>query len=132
MSYCFKNSISVKPGYWRAHNQTDQIQQCLRDQSCIGGNNSFTCSQGYVGGICGQCDYYNEQNNGNYVQYQFQVCLNCLAKSHQVSILCFIIILVIVSCFYFTKNTIEAHCLHIIKRHFKNAQVQKQKVNSPH
>ena len=110
MDSCFENLINVKPGYWRQNDQTDQIYQCLRIESCLGGESSFTCQAGYVGGVCGQCDYFNQENNGNFVEYQYGICINCLTKTNMSLIALLIIVFVIITCFYFTKLIIEAHC----------------------
>ena len=53
MDYCFENQITVKKGYWRVNNGTDQIYQCIRVKSCLGGQGNFNCSQGYIGALCG-------------------------------------------------------------------------------
>ena len=53
MDSCRENFIMVKKGFWRANNLTDLINPCIRSESCLGGENNFNCSQGYVGPLCG-------------------------------------------------------------------------------
>ncbi|CAK64714.1 unnamed protein product (macronuclear) [Paramecium tetraurelia] len=72
------SQLMIKQGYWRPNNLTDQIEYCGTFQSsCQGGEQNFTCSQGYVGALCNDCDYYAVQWNASYTRNQGGNCSLC-------------------------------------------------------
>ncbi|CAD8099359.1 unnamed protein product [Paramecium primaurelia] len=63
------SELILKQGYWRANKSTDSIEYCQSSVSqCLGGSNEFTCSQGYTGALCDDCDYYAEHWNNSYTR----------------------------------------------------------------
>ncbi|CAD8213120.1 unnamed protein product [Paramecium octaurelia] len=72
------SQLIVKQGYWRPNNLTDEIEYCGTSQSqCLGGAEDFTCSQGYVGALCSDCDYYAVKWNASYTQNYSGSCSLC-------------------------------------------------------
>ncbi|EWS75010.1 transmembrane protein, putative (macronuclear) [Tetrahymena thermophila SB210] len=60
---CVGDKISLKNGFWRKSNQTDEIIECDPIvNSCQAQNplNINYCSTGYLGPTCGQCDILGE------------------------------------------------------------------------
>ena len=49
------SSIKVKPGFWRENLQSDIIFECLKGESCSGGEEENTCALGYTGMLCHEC-----------------------------------------------------------------------------
>ncbi|EWS74813.1 transmembrane protein, putative (macronuclear) [Tetrahymena thermophila SB210] len=67
------NVISLKEGFWRENDQTDEILQCINKQNnCLGGPQNFTCNTGHIGPLCESCDI----SNGYSRQGNFQ-CSKC-------------------------------------------------------
>ncbi|CAD8089316.1 unnamed protein product [Paramecium primaurelia] len=63
------SELIVKQGYWRANKSTDSIEYCQSSVAqCLGGSDEFTCSQGYTGALCNDCDYYAENWNISYTR----------------------------------------------------------------
>ncbi|CAK58882.1 unnamed protein product (macronuclear) [Paramecium tetraurelia] len=63
------SELVLKQGYWRANKTTDSIEYCQSSVSqCLGGSEEFTCSQGYTGALCDDCDYYAEHWNNSYTR----------------------------------------------------------------
>jgi hypothetical protein len=55
------NVIDVRPGFWRIHNLTDEIEECVNyPDNCLGGRLNNTCIEGNIGGLCEVCDFYGE------------------------------------------------------------------------
>ncbi|CAD8072491.1 unnamed protein product [Paramecium primaurelia] len=72
------SQLIVKQGYWRANNQTDEIEYCGTSHSqCLGGIEDFTCKQGYIGALCNDCDYYAIKWNASYTRDYSGSCSIC-------------------------------------------------------
>ncbi|CAD8102842.1 unnamed protein product [Paramecium sonneborni] len=75
------NSMSLLQGYWRPHILSDQTEECYKNlKVCIGGFSvgNDLCAQGYVGGLCEGCDYYDLSGNGQfYKNFQNFECFRC-------------------------------------------------------
>lgn len=54
----YGDHISIKKGFWRASNDTDDVINCPRKDTCLGGNSidSELCAAGHVGVTCSSCD----------------------------------------------------------------------------
>ncbi|CAD8123651.1 unnamed protein product [Paramecium sonneborni] len=71
-------SIDIKQGYWRPHNLTDKVEQCKSQLSvCLGGTANFTCGEGFLGGICQDCDYYSIRWEQQYARSLSNFCVQC-------------------------------------------------------
>ncbi|CAD8071052.1 unnamed protein product [Paramecium sonneborni] len=72
------SELIVKQGYWRANKSTDSIEYCqLSFGQCLGGSDEFTCSQGYNGALCNDCDYYGKHWNHSYTRSWGGSCTYC-------------------------------------------------------
>ncbi|EWS73098.1 transmembrane protein, putative (macronuclear) [Tetrahymena thermophila SB210] len=80
-SYCYKNQMELKAGYWKSTNLTDNIYQCQTKSSCNGDQKTNYCATGHYGPLCQFCD-----ENGVIWQDKFQYdnkngCTNCTKMS---------------------------------------------------
>ena len=50
-----KNIIRTDPGFWRSHNLSKNIFECLILESCPGGTDAGICNEGYGGPLCNKC-----------------------------------------------------------------------------
>ncbi|EAR93323.2 transmembrane protein, putative (macronuclear) [Tetrahymena thermophila SB210] len=85
---CEGNKISLKNGFWRKSNYTDEIIECDPIvNSCQAQNplNINYCSTGYLGPICGQCDILGEIWKGSRYSESISkgVCQICGPKLNQ-------------------------------------------------
>ncbi|CAK75413.1 unnamed protein product (macronuclear) [Paramecium tetraurelia] len=74
------NSIDLKPGFWRPHQQSDLVNDCFKNiESCKGGwlVGDDICKTGYIGGLCEECDKHNIRGDGYYFKNDQSTCLNC-------------------------------------------------------
>ncbi|CAD8114295.1 unnamed protein product [Paramecium sonneborni] len=72
------SELIIKQGYWRANKSTDSIEYCqLSFAQCLGGSDEFTCSKGYTGALCNDCDYYGKHWNNSYTRNLGGNCTIC-------------------------------------------------------
>ncbi|CAD8197996.1 unnamed protein product [Paramecium octaurelia] len=74
------NNINLKPGYWRPHFESDLVNECFKNiNSCKGGwvVGDEICKTGYIGGLCEECDKYNQRGDGFYFKNDNLTCWNC-------------------------------------------------------
>ncbi|CAD8191245.1 unnamed protein product [Paramecium octaurelia] len=72
------SELILKQGFWRANKTTDSIEYCQSSEAqCLGGSDEFTCSQGYTGALCDDCDYYAEHWNNSYTRGFGGSCTIC-------------------------------------------------------
>ncbi|CAD8203419.1 unnamed protein product [Paramecium octaurelia] len=74
------NSINLKPGFWRPHQESDLINDCFKNiESCKGGwlVGDDICKTGYIGGLCEECDKHNIRGDGYYFKNDQSTCWNC-------------------------------------------------------
>ncbi|EWS75924.1 transmembrane protein (macronuclear) [Tetrahymena thermophila SB210] len=79
---CQGSFISLKNGYWRQNNQTDEIVECdPQIGSCQSENPSSInyCTEGYIGPICQQCDNIGQVWKGKRYQQSMKSghCQEC-------------------------------------------------------
>ncbi|EWS73096.1 transmembrane protein, putative (macronuclear) [Tetrahymena thermophila SB210] len=80
-SYCFRDQMQLKQGYWKSQNLTDNIYRCQTPSSCQGNQDQNYCSEGHYGPICQFCDEYGAQW-GDKFQYDNQNgCINCSKRT---------------------------------------------------
>jgi hypothetical protein len=48
-------NVRVKPGFWRYGLHATKALECDPLSSCLGGNNTGECAEGYLGPLCGLC-----------------------------------------------------------------------------
>jgi len=49
------NEVSVKPGFWRKDNVSEEVYACFLAENCLGGPGIGTCKEGYGDRLCGVC-----------------------------------------------------------------------------
>ena len=57
--YCYKDTMTLRQGYWRSENDSTNILECPWDaESCLGGQSSgdASCGSGYHGPLCAICE----------------------------------------------------------------------------
>lgn len=70
--------INITSGYWRAHNHTADIAECvLAPENCLGGTANFTCATGHIGALCEACDLYGQFWNESYASADATHCGSC-------------------------------------------------------
>jgi hypothetical protein len=58
-SYCYKDTMVLRQGYWRSDDDSTNIVECPWDvESCLGGesNGDASCGSGYRGPLCAICE----------------------------------------------------------------------------
>jgi hypothetical protein len=58
-SYCYKDTMALRQGYWRSDDDSTNIVECPWDvESCLGGesNGDASCGSGYRGPLCAICE----------------------------------------------------------------------------
>ncbi|EWS75009.1 transmembrane protein, putative (macronuclear) [Tetrahymena thermophila SB210] len=85
---CEGNKISLKNGFWRKSNFTDEIIECDPILNSCQAQNPLSinyCSTGYLGPICGQCDILGEIWKGSRYSESISqgVCQICGPKLNQ-------------------------------------------------
>jgi hypothetical protein len=58
-SYCYKDTMVLRQGYWRSDDDSTNIVECPWDvESCLGGesNGDVSCGSGYHGPLCAVCE----------------------------------------------------------------------------
>jgi hypothetical protein len=91
---CRGNVISLKSGYWRISNATDEIFACpLGPVSCLGGSqtNTESCGVGYSGPLCSLC------SEGYFLQSITGECQVCPTAMVTPSALVLLVIIVLVA-----------------------------------
>ncbi|CAD8133589.1 unnamed protein product [Paramecium octaurelia] len=89
------NSINLKPGFWRPHQESDLVNDCFKNvESCKGGwlVGDDICKTGYVGGLCEECDKHNIRGDGYYFKKEQSTCQNC--SDFQINIVSLILLTV--------------------------------------
>ena len=66
--FCEANQLHLQPGYWRRHEDSHKVMECLLGvNSCPGGINTgdAACADGYGGPLCASCveGYYKSQGH---------------------------------------------------------------------
>ncbi|KAL4473128.1 hypothetical protein ABPG72_007358 [Tetrahymena utriculariae] len=80
---CIGNKITLKDGYWRESQLSDQIFACDQTQDTVSckENNPLSregCVQGYIGPLCQQCDLASELWGNRYTfDSAKQICKKC-------------------------------------------------------
>jgi hypothetical protein len=73
-SYCYKDVMSLRHGYWRSDDESTNIVECPLDvESCLGGesNGDASCGSGYRGPLCALCE------DGYHLVSSSQTCEQC-------------------------------------------------------
>ena len=105
---CSGDVIHLDPGYWRIHEDTEEILQCpWGDRGCLGGAmvGDELCAAGYEGPLCAVCQ------EGYHFTRSTQSCEPCEKSSSWLSaysslfVMCFMFIVCLVI-FYFFKSHI--------------------------
>ncbi|EWS74130.1 hypothetical protein TTHERM_002653365 (macronuclear) [Tetrahymena thermophila SB210] len=122
---CQGSFISLKNGYWRQNNQTDEIVDCdPQIGSCQAENPSSInyCTEGYIGPICQQCDNIGEIWNG--IRYQQSTKRGYCQKCYQESIVTYFLFttFVFISQFKYTQT-----CYYL--RKMKLLPISKSSIN---
>ena len=101
------DTLTLENGFWRTHESSTEILQCLNVDHCKGGNDTAAqCANGYTGPLCAVCDSgYAAVGSGETLS-----CNECTGSSTTsivagVSII--VLILAVVVLFYFKKEKIE-------------------------
>ena len=57
----------LRSGFWRAKHDSNKIEAC-NNELCLGGwaPGDSSCTTGYVGALCKECDIYNLRGSGRY------------------------------------------------------------------
>ncbi|KAL4453680.1 hypothetical protein ABPG74_009576 [Tetrahymena malaccensis] len=77
-SYCYRDQMELKAGYWKYGNDTDQIVYCSNQpDNCNGDQLHDYCVQGHIGPQCEQCDIYGNMWNAEYQSDGKFSCVNC-------------------------------------------------------
>ena len=68
----------MNSGYWRYNTLNDTILECInKPENCRGGKFS-SCSEGYVGPLCEECDVYGEYWTYFFTKTGKQECRRCI------------------------------------------------------
>ncbi|EAS01013.2 transmembrane protein, putative (macronuclear) [Tetrahymena thermophila SB210] len=123
-NYCYRSQMTLKEGYWKSANLSDNIYQCQTKTSCNGDQEKNYCVEGHYGPLCQYCD-----ENGQIWPDKFQYdnkneCINCTQRSISTAIgqtLLISLILIsycvfnIISSFKASEKVIQAYYLRLMK-----------------
>ncbi|EAR95682.3 transmembrane protein, putative (macronuclear) [Tetrahymena thermophila SB210] len=77
-SYCYRDQMELKSGYWKYSNDTDQIVYCSNQpENCNGDQLHDYCVEGHIGPQCEQCDIYGNMWEAEYQSDGKFSCINC-------------------------------------------------------
>ncbi|CAK64062.1 unnamed protein product (macronuclear) [Paramecium tetraurelia] len=74
------SEILLQPGFWRPNYRSKFINKCTRQKNlCLGGwkPGDESCSLGYIGALCEECDIYNIKGDGQYFKNRNNKCVFC-------------------------------------------------------
>ncbi|CAD8149192.1 unnamed protein product [Paramecium octaurelia] len=74
------SDIQLQPGFWRSNYRSKFINKCTRQKTlCLGGwkPGDESCSLGYIGALCEECDIYNIKGDGQYFKNRNSKCVFC-------------------------------------------------------
>ena len=87
------NTLSLNKGYWRASVKSADIEQCLNEEHCVGGDGSDPssyCAKGYKGPLCAVCQK-NYTANGSGESLSCEKCEGSSVATIIVGILGFLL-----------------------------------------
>ncbi|KAL4439364.1 hypothetical protein ABPG74_017027 [Tetrahymena malaccensis] len=137
-SYCFRNQMSLKQGYWKSQNLTDNIYKCQTFSNCNGNQDYNYCTEGHYGPICQFCDEFGALWIDKYQYDNQNGCVNCSKRSILYAIgqglLIYAILLLycifnIVSSLRASEKVIQAYYLRILKISCISRSSQNNEVN---
>lgn len=93
-AFCFGNTLSLKPDYWRITETAHRILDCpFGDNACIGGSayGNDLCNVGYVGALCAECD------DGYSMHIATQTCEECDVQDFSLNPFFLLLILIVLA-----------------------------------
>ena len=100
--------VQVLPGFWRNGLHATQALACSPFSSCLGGNNTGQCSDGYFGPLCGLCSSgYGRSLIGGQCNECFAPALSFAAFVAVLALVLSLIVLVVVSAVQNSDNASE-------------------------
>ncbi|CAD8064550.1 unnamed protein product [Paramecium sonneborni] len=79
--------LRLRQGFWRFHQNSDDILQCAYSQTkCKGGweTGDDSCEGGYVGALCEQCDIYGTRGSEKFQNLFKYSCQQCSSQSYTI------------------------------------------------
>ncbi|CAD8145255.1 unnamed protein product [Paramecium pentaurelia] len=79
--------LKLRQGFWRYHQNSDDILQCSYSQTkCKGGweTGDFSCEIGYVGALCEQCDIYGVRGSEKFQNLFKYSCQQCSSQRYTI------------------------------------------------
>ncbi|KAL4453355.1 hypothetical protein ABPG74_017562 [Tetrahymena malaccensis] len=137
-SFCFKNQMELKSGYWKSNNLTDLIYKCDFDENCKGDQTTNYCNEGHLGPLCQFCDEYGVLWGQQYQYNNKNGCVNCTTMTILYAIFNAFIISTILALFFIynifqsikaSQRVVLAHYLRIFKFLCISRSSQKNEVN---
>ncbi|KAL4479632.1 hypothetical protein ABPG72_004228 [Tetrahymena utriculariae] len=86
-TFCEKDIIKIKSGFWRENNMTDAIIECKNNpDACLGEDK---CQEGHIGPLCEDCDITGEVYGKKYTRINNEVfqCTQCENNFAQIFIM---------------------------------------------
>ncbi|EAR85092.2 transmembrane protein, putative (macronuclear) [Tetrahymena thermophila SB210] len=76
--YCYRDQMTLYPGYWKINNDTDSIVYCKnKAENCYGTQETGYCIEGHIGPLCESCDVYGVVWKTTYQSDGKFNCLKC-------------------------------------------------------
>ncbi|KAL4440783.1 hypothetical protein ABPG74_013764 [Tetrahymena malaccensis] len=76
--YCYRDQMTLFPGYWKINNNTDSIVYCKnKAENCYGTQDTGYCIEGHIGPLCESCDVYGLVWKKTYQSDGKFNCLKC-------------------------------------------------------
>ncbi|CAK68860.1 unnamed protein product (macronuclear) [Paramecium tetraurelia] len=79
--------LKLRQGFWRYHQNSDDILQCSYSQTkCKGGweTGDASCEIGYVGALCEQCDIYGTRGSEKFQNLFKYSCQQCSSQRYTI------------------------------------------------
>ncbi|EWS73362.1 WD domain, G-beta repeat protein (macronuclear) [Tetrahymena thermophila SB210] len=137
-SFCFKNQMELKLGYWKSKNLTDLIYQCDFYDNCNGDQMKNYCIEGHYGPLCQFCDEKGVMWGSQYQYNNKNGCVNCTTMTIVYAIFSALLITTILVLFFIfnifqsikaSQRVVLAHYLRIFKFLSISRSSQKNEVN---
>ena len=71
--------ISPDAGFWKPHDLSEDIYECLFQGACLGGAES-ACFEGYEGLLCHECVYDESNQEMQFTRQKGHKCAKCPTK----------------------------------------------------